>query len=608
MTSFATSEMRVKNQSIQVKLRNGFLALVSIFVLFTVLAVYLVNVANNQFRNAHELNVLEQNISQLREIELLLYAPSLIPDAVYTNPEEYIQTEISPLNQNIEECFVKLTNTYQNDIQENQLDSIHQFYTNYYSELEALITLISKRGHKDFGQEGVTRKLAHLIEDSLYKVKPSQILMLRRHEKDFLLRGEKIYLSKFNSLINEILETTELNSNETRILKEYRSEFQRLATLDLEIGTAYMPGLRNQLYELSSTFISIYQSYLRLAQSRVDAEIFNFYVVFITSLLVALLLSIIGSIQLSKTLGKPVKELTGAIQKIQIEDIQNNKRISLDSTITEVYHLENSFNNLLDLLGKQLVLNEKKSNELRDQNEKLNHSEKQLRLSNAVKDKFFSIISHDMRGPISGLGVYLESLQDDLDTMDKEELRSFTMIMLKSVNHVIELMENLLEWSKAQMGLSRPNPTRVSLAESVSHGYNLMTQRFQEKQIMFVSNVSSSHRVYADKNMIEFVIRNLISNALKFTNPGGEIKVKTHLDSNQVVVSISDNGIGISDIDQKKLFNESEHFTKFGTNEEKGTGLGLLLSKEFIHKNKGDIWLTSQENVGTTVFFTLPLA
>ena len=594
-------------QSIQVKLRNGYLALAAVFILFSGLAIYLINVANFQFKNASELNTLEQNISQLREIELLLYSPSLLPNIVFTDPELFIERDIKPLNQSIDSSFKSLSNRNYEQVQINQIDSIKTLYDRYYNQLEKLIYLISKRGFKDFGQEGVTRKYAHLIEDSLSKVGTSQILMLRRHEKDFLLRGEKSYLIKFNDLIERVLSTTRLNENEIRILKKYQTEFQYLADLDLKIGTAFMPGMRNDLYKLSSNFLKVYKSYLNLAQRRVDAEIFNLYIVFISALLVAVLLSIVGSIQISKTLSKPVKDLTGAIQKIQIDEIQNNKRISLESSIREVYHLENSFNNLLDLLSKQLTLNQTKSNELKEQNHKLNASEKQLRLSNAVKDKFFSIIAHDMRGPISGLSVYLESLQDEIDEMEKAELKEFTTIMLQSVKHVNELMENLLEWSKAQMGLNRPDPVRISLANRIAHTYGLMIQRFQEKQILFHSDVNAAHKVFADKNMTDFIIRNIISNALKFTNSGGEIKIKSRIDADQVIVSISDNGIGISELDQKKLFKETEHFSRYGTGNEKGTGLGLLLSKEFIEKNKGEIWITSEVNKGTTVFFSLPL-
>ena len=210
-----------------------------------------------------------------------------------------------------------------------------------------------------------------------------------------------------------------------------------------------------------------------------------------------------------------------------------------------------------------------------------------------------------MRGPIGGMLVFLESLNEDIDSMKKSELKEFTRAMLGSATQLANLMENLLQWSKSQMGMNRPEFRRLILRESAEKSKALFANRLKEKEIDLSIRIAHSHIVVADQNMVDFVFRNLISNAIKFTRAKGTIVVDSELSNTKIQVSIQDNGVGISKEDQKKLFQETEQYSSYGTANEKGTGLGLLLAKEFIAKNHGEIWIKSKLEKGTTVYFTL---
>ncbi|MBX2969713.1 MAG: tetratricopeptide repeat protein [Cyclobacteriaceae bacterium] len=239
----------------------------------------------------------------------------------------------------------------------------------------------------------------------------------------------------------------------------------------------------------------------------------------------------------------------------------------------------------------------------------LQHQEEMERRSieleqlNQVKDKFFSIISHDLRSPINALAGLLDLM--DKGAIASEELPMAIKELRVRFNHTRTLLNNLLDWTLLQMDKINLQPAKISLKNLAAENIDLIRST-QTKQVNFVNSIPTGAIAYADSNTINLVIRNLISNALKFTNEGGEIKLASEEKDNMWVVSVSDNGVGIKPEVLDMLFDKINPYSTRGTANEKGTGLGLILCKEFVEKNNGKIWVESTEGNGSTFWFTLP--
>lgn len=231
----------------------------------------------------------------------------------------------------------------------------------------------------------------------------------------------------------------------------------------------------------------------------------------------------------------------------------------------------------------------------------------QLQELNATKDKFFSIISHDLKGPLNSLTSFSGLLINHTDSLTKEEIQMLAKDLDKSLKNLFALLENLLEWSRSQSGNIDFKSEPFDVVALLRQNQELLTAQAQNKKIAIRLGGDDAITISAHRNSITTVIRNLISNAIKFTPEGGSITLTSSVKEKSILVSISDNGVGMSKEVIDKLFRiDSKHTTK-GTADEKGTGLGLILCKEFIEKNNGRIWVESQIGKGSTFFFELPL-
>ncbi|GEC73176.1 Signal transduction histidine kinase [Flavobacterium flevense] len=232
-----------------------------------------------------------------------------------------------------------------------------------------------------------------------------------------------------------------------------------------------------------------------------------------------------------------------------------------------------------------------------------------LKIQKLLKDKnqFFSIIAHDLRGPLGGSVGLSEILAENIEEYSRDEIKEITQMLHQSNRNSYKLLENLLDWSQLQTGMMEYSPKKLSLNTSIQENIELNRNAALNKDITILFESSDIVEVEADKNMIDTIVRNLLTNAIKFTNRNGEIVVKIEKKSKKVVVSITDTGIGIPDAIKAKLFKINGKVTQKGTEDEIGTGLGLLLCSEFIKKHQGEIWVESEAGKGSTFTFTLPL-
>jgi len=241
---------------------------------------------------------------------------------------------------------------------------------------------------------------------------------------------------------------------------------------------------------------------------------------------------------------------------------------------------------------------------LRHQEEMEKRSEELERL-NQVKDKFFSIISHDLRSPINALAGLLDLL--DKGAVSAEELPKHIRELKARFNHTRTLLNNLLDWTLLQMDKLNLQAGKIDIHNLVEENIQLLTS-VQNKDIMIINEVAKNSIGFADSNTINLVIRNLMTNAIKFTNDGGRVVIGAQEKASEWLVSVKDNGVGMNGDVLKMLFDKTAPYTTRGTANEKGTGLGLILCKEFIEKNGGKIWVDSAEGKGSTFYFTLPKA
>lgn len=226
-----------------------------------------------------------------------------------------------------------------------------------------------------------------------------------------------------------------------------------------------------------------------------------------------------------------------------------------------------------------------------------------LEETNDTKNKLFSIVAHDLRAPLASIENYLSVLSKvDLST---EEKKTIEQSLLSSTKQTSEMLQNLLYWSKDQMLGISVNLNAINLLDTLNHTIALQQTIALEKNIDLQHSIDPNLKVVADPDMLQLIVRNLLNNAVKFSLPGGEIRLMADLEANQCVIKISDNGIGINVGEGKDIFSV-KHRGNYGTQKEKGVGLGLVLAKNYIELQRGQIWYQNNPNGGTTFFISLP--
>ena len=229
---------------------------------------------------------------------------------------------------------------------------------------------------------------------------------------------------------------------------------------------------------------------------------------------------------------------------------------------------------------------------------------------NQTKNKFFNIIAHDLRNPFAGIIGISELLESQLLADNTESslaiLKCIQMIKTSSKS-AFSLLENLMQWAKSQTGEISFNPTEISIQNAIDSNITLVSGNAFKKNISIEKQLAENETIYADSSLVDTILRNLLTNAIKFTYPNGQIIVSTKPQGDFLAISISDSGVGIDSQNLEKIFRIDSKFSKIGTDNEKGSGLGLVLCKEFVEKLGGQIWVTSELGQGTTFTFTLPL-
>jgi signal transduction histidine kinase len=280
------------------------------------------------------------------------------------------------------------------------------------------------------------------------------------------------------------------------------------------------------------------------------------------------------------------------------------KQLEKNRIIEQQNKVVNETNSLLEMRQEQIS---KQTEELKSQKKILAKRNKELQELVATKDKFFSIIAHDLKNPMNALIGFSELLYKDKPHLDSLRREKMIELIYTNAKNTYKLLDNLLLWSRMQTGMIKENLMNVNIEELFEAADNLLKNMRKQKEIILSSDFAPERKVFADPVMISSVINNLLTNAIKFTPPEGRIHFSTQTYNNTLQVCISDTGIGIPKEEIPNLFNIDHSYTTEGTNHEKGTGLGLMLCKEFVKRNHGKIWVESNVNLGSKFYFTLKL-
>lgn len=297
------------------------------------------------------------------------------------------------------------------------------------------------------------------------------------------------------------------------------------------------------------------------------------------------------------------------------QNVQNKPGITKKQLQKEYQFLSQKYEKLVKEMIKITRVGDMHYKKLMEANDQIHEQKKileeltqQLLEANAAKDKFYSIVAHDLRNPLQVLLFSAEFMVDEYQHLGEEAIKKF----IKQVNHTAQnmsnLLENLLQWARFQYGELGCHPEKIDLFVLATENIQYFIGNAEKKNINISMEIQENTWVYADENMIKSVLRNLVNNSVKFTHPGGKIKIFSKKEGNFIITSVQDTGIGIPKEKLDYLFQNGQRVSTQGTAEEKGSSLGLLICKEFIEKNGGEIQAKSEPGKGSTFEFSLPKA
>ncbi len=432
--------------------------------------------------------------------------------------------------------------------------------------------------------EQATRNLdsseQYMISSYIYYTKAEYYYKFNKFQAALQAVSESISLQKgINDLFTA--EAYELKSKILRALGDYKNSDQAMQ----QYITAYKQHHDNEINIKERKN----QLSFELNKSRTDLDILHkqlhfqrrtFYFISIFGILMSIALAI--SLILNRRRTKRINTYTDITksQQLELKDINREMEESRGKII-------------------------KDANKLMHLNQKLLDSEDKLQQLNVTKDKFFSIIAHDLKNPFASMKNLSDMLHDNYSMLDEEDKQELIASMKITAQRIFDLLENLLTWSRSQRGSIQFHPDIVTPLFIVQNNFDLLAENATNKSIKLINEIQEGMELVADSNLLSTIIRNLTSNAIKFTPDGGSISVGAEDKCDYTEFYVKDTGVGMSPEDIQKLFRIDISHTTIGTGQEKGTGLGLILCKEFVEKHGGRIWVESELAKGTTFKFTI---
>ncbi len=584
--------------SIRSRMVSGFLFLTFLIFVVVLVSLYILN-RNNEISRIHG------NINQLEILTLSLiksdndfFDLDATNEVYFTTRKSFFLESRDSLNKLIDfkmdEVFKKQRENY--FIRKN-LRLIDSTLTVYNKAFESLEGLLYTKGFKDYGMEGQMRAHAHKLEVKDTGIDITQLLYLRRHEKDFFLRHDIMYVDKFNTLADFIEQDLEnqhaKNKNAIYHLKEYARIFNELVNIQTQIGLSSHAGLR---YQLNNLTFSLSNQYFELAEfsSRLSSQSQKRAMMFYLSIVCgAIVFSIITGLWISKRLSEPIARLSKLVGNVTTENSSRNLDLNFRNAANEINTLTKSFILLMDQTKAQM-------SELKQKSKLLRHKNKQLKKVNTELDSFLYSTAHDLRSPLTSLLGLINIMRID---NKQEELVAYLDMMEKSINRSESFISQIVSYSKNKR--MEIHPERLNLKNLIWEIFESHKFVNGNEKIMKEVNIDDAIPFYSDFNRLTVLFNNLISNAIRyadFDRANSFIKINIIVYEEEVIIKFADNGVGIGKEHVGKIF---DMFYRAHT-DSKGSGLGLFLFKETLKRLKGFASVESDLGKGTIFFIRIP--
>lgn len=464
-----------------------------------------------------------------------------------------------------------------------------------------------------------TGQRGFIITSKLEYLKPyNRSLVVLQKKLDYLKKLTSDNTSQINriELLEDLINAKLKELNLTIELKQREGFESAKKIVDTDEGKEIMDKIRDQLAEIENEELILLKE---RSLEPIEARELN-DVILIILLVCSLVISIVIALYTSHSITNPIKTLVKSTEIIGQGKL--NHKIGIKSK-DEIGDLSRSFEAMLiklrattasrDVLEQEIEARKRTEKELINAKKRLEKSELLLTEINKTKDKFFSIIAHDLKNSFNVLLGYSKLLDESPEEYTEEERKEFISIINSGAKKTFALLENLLVWARVQRGLIDFKPQPENLYLLLQESIDLTKMAAKAKSIKIKTEIPNNIFISADRYMFDTIVRNLMSNAIKFTPQKGEISIiadliKDDMGNNFVEIQVKDNGVGIPEENQYKLFDIGEKISTIGTVNEKGTGLGLNICKDFIKLHGGNIWFKSEVEVGSNFYFTLPKA
>lgn len=424
----------------------------------------------------------------------------------------------------------------------------------------------------------------------------------------YLQKKEDKAAIQFDSLARKLLFAYSSSPSAETILEEYRKTFVRIVKLERSIGNSNQAGLQNELVKQSKSNDEQLQATLATINTLYEEDLKRLEWIFYGLIGVTLIAGLLLSYVISNEITRPLIELNKATKEVVATKFKDdiNPDFIDEYRMDEIGQLAINFNLAIRKIRRSIKIIQDKSESLQNKNKQLLENEETLKMISAQKDKFLSIISHDMRAPLSSIISFLDYYKDNFKNFTEAEIEFVSTNLNTHVKKVVEMLDGLLMWSRSQTGEIQMNLQPIDLAQIIEDTVTVLNQSAVNKKIR-IRTYLHSQLIWADKNMTAFIIRNILSNAIKYTNEEGMIDINTKRNKYNAFVIIKDTGVGMTPDSLSKLFQDNVSYSTFGTANEKGIGLGLVLCKDFMNKMNGNIEIESLHGEGTTVNLLFPL-
>ncbi len=472
---------------------------------------------------------------------------------------------------------------------------------------ERMVDSVKQLGIGEQGLMGALLKHKKELKDNRL-ISEADLNNLEQFSSDYFTKKSQKAAISFDSLARKLIFAYENNPTAEIILDEYRKTFVRIVKLERSIGGSDGEGLQNELIKQSKSNDEQIEAALQSINQLYEEDLGRIEMIFYGLIGVTLIAGLLLSYLISMEITRPIIELNKATKEVVATKFKDdiNPDFIDEMRMDEIGQLAINFNLAIRKIRRSIKIIQDKSESLQAKNQQLLENEETLKMISAQKDKFLSIISHDMRAPLSSIISFLDYYKDNFKNFSEAEIEFVSSNLNTHVKKVVEMLDGLLMWSRSQTGEIQMNLQPIDLAQIITDTISILNQSALNKKIRIRPYIHSQ-LIWADKNMTAFIIRNIISNAIKFTNEGGIIDINTKRNKYNAFVIIKDSGVGMSPEALSRLFQDNVSYSTFGTANEKGIGLGLVLCKDFMNKMNGNIEIESLQGEGTTVNLLFPL-